>query len=182
MNHHYKWKGEFGSIKESLIPNTYVPNTSEATEQRSSRECQHTLHLHLDQCAPPSSNSGWAEWHIYSESNDSRYQKWEGSSVVSGLRNLSNEYDKKALLAQGRSIQNWVAKCILKEKLYVTRHIIATFPISSAKTTRVGVGQVGWSAGLEAAATECKGSRLIAGVAILGQQPLLVIYSETKLP
>lgn len=57
-----------------------------------------------DKHAPPSPPSAWAEWHIYSESNDTRYQKWEGSSVASGLRNLSNELDNKALLVQGRSI------------------------------------------------------------------------------
>lgn len=43
--------------------------------------------------------------------------------MASGLRNLSNELDKKALLAQGRSIQNWVTDGILKHKLFFKRHI-----------------------------------------------------------
>ncbi len=44
---------------------------------------------------------------------------------------------------------------------------------------RVGVGQVGWLV-----SCSYRGHQLLArsGVAILGQQPLLVMYSETKLP
>lgn len=118
-----------------------------------------------------------AQWYIYSESNDTRYQKWEGSSVASGLRNLSNELDKKALLAQGRSVQNWVTNWIFKTLSFFKKIHSPTTPKSSG---RLG----GWEGVSWAGCCSYRGHQLLAhsGMAILGQEPLLVMYSETKLP
>lgn len=104
--------------------------------------------------------------------------------MASGLRNLSNELDKKALLAQGRSIQNWVTNFFFF--LNISFYLKGTYPDTSLKLweiRRVGVGQVGWLVSW-AGCCSYRGHQLLAhsGVAILGQEPLLVMYSETKLP
>lgn len=89
----------------------------------------------------------------------------------------------------GISLMNWTRKpCWHKEegfRLGVTsRHKLA---VPARKTGWVGAGQVGWLrswAGCYCCSSSSRGHRLPAhsGVAIVGQEPLLVMYSETKLP
>lgn len=94
----------------------------------------------------------------------------------------------------GISLMNWTRKpCWHKEEGF--RLGVTTLDVKNTSLLSqhgrlagwVGAGQVGWLlswAGCYCSSSSSRGHQLLArsGVAIVGQEPLLVMYSETKLP
>lgn len=165
-----KWRNGSGSST------TVSVTTSEATGQWTSRECQYTLHPHLawtNMLHPPPTLPERSDiFTVKVMILDTRNERTPARPVDSGI-SLMNLTRKPC----------WHKEEGFRDEWHFKKKSLPTPPKSTAKMRRVGVGQVGW---LLSWAGCCSYRRpqlpSHSGAAALGQEPLLVMYSETKLP